>query len=73
LVVGLLGPGVNPSLGNQFTLNNKYNTDNIYGEVGFQLDWLNRGPGWSAFANADAKFNTQFATVTGKVGVNYGF
>jgi hypothetical protein len=45
-----------------------------YGEVGLQLDWINRtGVGWSAFAKADAQLNQQFVTVTAKGGITYGF
>lgn len=45
----------------------------VYGEAGFQLDWLNRYSGWSAYVRADGKFNNQFQTFTGKAGVRYAF
>jgi hypothetical protein len=38
-----------------------------------QLDWINRVSGWSAYAKADAKYNRDFQTFTGKAGLRYAF
>lgn len=60
------------NLGPTITLqDNVFST--VYGEAGFQLDWLNRYSGWSAYVRADGKFNNQFQTFTGKAGVRYAF
>ena len=60
------------NLGPTFTLQESLFTK-LYGEAGFQLDWLNRLSGWSAFLRVDEKFNDQFQIFTGKGGLRYGF
>ena len=57
--------------GTAFTLQDKF--VGAYGEVELGLDWIDRVSGWSAFVNADAKFNNNFSTLTGKGGLRYGF
>ena len=59
------------NLGPTFTLTDTYTRG--YGEAGIQLDWLNRFSGWSTYMRADAKFNNQFQTITGNVGLRYAF
>jgi hypothetical protein len=60
------------NIGPTFTLEDSL-FNKLYGEAGFQLDWLNRLSGWSAYLRADAKFNDQFMIFTGKAGLRYGF
>jgi outer membrane autotransporter protein len=59
------------NLGPSFRLSENF--QGVYGEAAIQLDWLNRFSGWSAYLRADAKFNDQFQTFTGNLGVRYGF
>ena len=54
-----------------FVLSDRFS--GVYGEAGVQFDWINRFTGWSAYARADAKFNEEFQTYTGKLGVRYSF
>lgn len=60
------------NLGPTFTLTDN-NFPSIFGEAAIQLDLLNRFSGWSAFMRFDAKFNEQFQTFTGTLGVRYAF
>jgi hypothetical protein len=59
------------NLGPTFTLNDVFTRS--YAEVAFDLDWLNKTSGWSAFAKVGTKFNKDFITNTAKGGVRYSW
>jgi hypothetical protein len=59
------------NLGPTFQLTDRF--PKAYGESALQLDWISRLSGWSAFANMDAKYNTQFQSYTGRLGGRYQF
>ena len=57
--------------GTAFSLDDNFKDP--YGEVGAQLNWINRASGWSAYVKGDVKFNNEFSTYTANAGVSYGF
>lgn len=57
------------NVGTPFSLADTY--AKAFVETDIQLDWINRGPGWSAFVKAGAKFNDEFFTGTAKGGARY--
>ncbi len=60
------------NLGPTFTLTDQQ-LKGVYAQSAIQLDWINRQSGVSAYADLDSKFNKNFQTFTGKLGVRYGF